>query len=267
MVFPSKPLLCATIWLAVVPKVALSFSSEGREYRQGTALSGWLQNLFPAALQETDDVDKDRQRDFPEQYPATNEINHSIVSGDTGDAQLVRPLLKNTQLESKPLRVVYDANSNGWNYKSFHNAVDGKGAAIIIARGHGTDWFGGYNPKGWAGTGGARPSIAAFLWYTRSDGVPQKLQKVGGGGLACAKDDPDTGIWLGADGLVIPLASGDPKEAQSKLGTYFEKRSDGKQSLFDAGCIKLADLKVLVGEYEDNEAIPYSGAVFDMTSG
>ena len=87
---------------------------------------------------------------------------------DFGDAGFVRPLLKNTQLEKRPLQVVYDAAWQGWNAKAFHKAVDGKGAAVVLCSAVGHGYFGGYNPKGWAGTGGARPSVAAFLFYQKS---------------------------------------------------------------------------------------------------
>jgi hypothetical protein len=150
--------------------------------------------------------------------------------------------------------------------------VDGKGAAIVIA----TTWdgkiVGGYNPKGWASLGGARPSIAAFLFYEQnakdSRRQFQKLQKVGGGGLACARDDPGFGISFGADGLVIDLQPSRERLARSKLGPYFERGPENRSSLFDKnGAAELRELKILVGFYERGEEIPYSGGVLDMTSG
>lgn len=221
----------------------------------------------------------DRELEFPEQYPATYDINeYKNTFKDWGDPSIVRPLLKQTQLEQRALQVAYDANRQGWNVQAFHKAVDGKGAAVVLARGKSGGWLGGYNPKGWSSNGGARPSVAAFLFYTDpKTGQFQKLRKVGGGGLACAKDDPYTGIWLGADGLVIPLAqksslfpSKNSKMAQSFLGTYFERGPNRKLSLFSEkdGCVmELSELKVLVGVYERGEEIPYSGAVLDFTSG
>lgn len=111
--------------------------------------------------------------------------------------------------------------------------------------------------------------MAAFLFYqtTAADGSIQKLGKVGGGGLAYAKDDPDTGIWLGADGLVIPFAAGQPRRAQSKLGTYFERGPEELSSIFEGSVVELTQLKVLVGVYQEGEEIPYPGGVLDMTSG
>jgi hypothetical protein len=253
-----------------------------------------------------------REARYPEQYPATYEPNTDVVreDDDLPEATLVRPLLKNTQLQSRPLKLVYScmtttsSNNNSkdasassplWNPRSFHSAVDGRGAAVVIAtittdrNGTSTSsrMVGGYNPKGWASLGGARPSVAAFLFYERSvatattiatadtartgDDVRcfQKLRKVGGGGLACARDDPAFGISFGPDGLVIGLQPSSERTARSKLGTYYERGPDDRSSLFDGGATsaELIGLKVLVGCYEAGEEIPYSGGVLDMTSG
>lgn len=203
----------------------------------------------------------------------------------------MRPLLKQTMLESRPLQKVFDAELHGWDPRSFHERVDGKGAAVVIATYQDNSGatlsrvVGGYNPKGWSSNGGARPSVAAFLFYetqhndistlsslsTRTESTPtfKKLQKCGGGGLACANDDPNLGISFGPDALVIQLQKQRPYFASSKLGPYFEKGPENLSSLFEksGGCIQLESLKVLTGVYDDNEEIPYSGAVMDMTSG
>ncbi|KAL3921508.1 MAG: hypothetical protein SGILL_002713, partial [Bacillariaceae sp.] len=165
-----------------------------------------------------------------------------------------------------PLQLVYDAQKKGWNPTAFHQAVDGKGASVVIAETVEGNVCGGYNPKGWSSLGGARPSVAAFLFYQKAPGKFQKLQKVGGGGLACARDDPDFGISFGPDALVIGLQPGRERIAQSKLGPYFERGPQDLTSLF-GGVEELMQLKVLVGCYEEGEEIPYSGGVLDMTSG
>lgn len=229
-----------------------------------TKLNGWLENFFepPKSTKKT------RQVEYPEQYPATYELNQVEVDADQtcAEARLVRKLLKNTQLECRPLQVVYDANRVGWNPSSFHSCVDGRGAAVVLAKTRDGKFCGGYNPKGWASLGGARPSVAAFLFYESSPERFQKLQKVGGGGLACARDDPGFGISFGPDGLVIGLQPGRERLAQSKLGPYFERGPQDLASLF-GGSTELVELKVLVGEYASGEEIPYSGGVLDMTSG
>jgi hypothetical protein len=259
-----------------------------QQQESAVQLQGWFDNLFPAPISDSSSsAGSDRQLQYPEQYPATYDISDIKVSSDDADAKIVRPLLKQTQLEFRRLRVAYNARSQGWNPRAFHRAVDGQGAAIILAKAsrisndNSKEWFGGYNPKGWSSLGGARPSVAAFLWYTTTTAATttdtnkggtsatlQKLRKVGGGGLACAKDDGDTGIWLGADGLVIPLDDGnEPRRAQSKLGTYFERGPENLSSILGTGAVELSELKVLVGVYEPGEEIPYAGGVLDMTSG
>ena len=250
---------------------------------------GWLENFFEPPKSPSSSSPS-REIQYPEQYPATYELNTDTVDddGDNNDPSilLVRPLLKNTQLQSRSLQVVYDANKDGWNPTAFHAKVDGNGAAIVVARTatkRGTI-CGGYNPKGWSSLGGARPSVAAFLFYEKTNKNDsstsgrqddnttnyiefQKLRKVGGGGLACARDDPDFGISFGPDGLVISLLQGREKLAQSKLGPYFERGPEDLSSIFEGGAAELSELKVLVGKYDVGEEIPYSGGVLDMTSG
>ncbi len=243
------------------------FQSRGiHPFRNQQRLYGWLEYFFEP--NKSSASAESRQLQYPEQYPATYETNEDVVPEDEGipEALLVRPLLKNTQLQSRPLQLVYDANRDGWNPASFHNAVDGKGASVVLATTKDGSRCGGYNPKGYASLGGARPSVAAFLFYQRGNTF-QKLQKVGGGGLACARDDPGFGISFGPDGLVIGLQDGREKLAASKLGPYFERGPEDLPSLFPSGAVELTDLKVLVGCYDETEEIPYSGGVLDMTSG
>eukprot|EP00980_Cylindrotheca_fusiformis_P029170 scaffold22742_cov139-Cylindrotheca_fusiformis.AAC.3 len=239
-----------------------------------TALYGWFDNFWQTDASGS----TSRQMEYPEQYPATYEANDVILEQDKGDERirLIRPLLKNTQLESRPLELAYQSSRDGWNASAFHSAVDGKGAAVVVATTSEDRIVGGYNPKGWASLGGARPSVAAFLFYyfkkttTVSDQTSwQKLRKVGGGGLACANDDPGFGISFGPDGLVIPLANddNDNKFAYSKLGPYFERGPEDLPSLFSNGRAELLDVQVFVGVYNAGEEIPYAGGVLDMTSG
>ena len=282
---------------------AAHLTNKSRQRRDGrssptstTALPGWLDNFLPKPYdaEASARADARRRQEYPEQYPATYELlpPSSLLPQDgddpTGALVAVRPLLKRTQLECRPLRIAYDANVHGWDAAAFHRRVDGCGAAVILATADdGRCMVGGYNPKGWAGLGGARPSVAAFLFYQKmtskvpteegddeydTDNVEphkwQKLTKVGGGGLACANDDPSGGIYFGPDGLVIPLRAGDrARMAQSKLGPYFERGPEDLSSVFPGGAAVLEDLKVVVGIYEDGEDIPYSGGVMDMTSG
>jgi hypothetical protein len=231
-----------------------------------TARFGWLENFFEP--QKSSSSTYSREVQYPEQYPATYELNDVQLEEDESlaEAKLIRPLLKNTQLQSRPLQLVYDAERDGWNPTAFHCGADGKGAAVVLATTVDGLVCGGYNPKGFASLGGARPSVAAFLFYQKECGTFQKLQKVGGGGLACARDDPNFGISFGPDALVIGLQPRRERIAQSKLGPYYEKGPQELPSLF-GGVTELLQLKVLVGRYEEGEEIPYSGGVLDMTSG
>jgi hypothetical protein len=61
---------------------------------------------------------------FPEQYPATVDEWADPVESDTKDVALLRPLLKNTNLEFRALKLTYDANRDGWNAATFHKKVD-----------------------------------------------------------------------------------------------------------------------------------------------
>jgi len=273
------------VGLLEVPRWSMAYSStpflvrrrQERLSHQGLTIHyGFWKNFFepPESSSSSSSSSSSRQIRYPEQYPATYERNEITLEEDEvlPEAKLVRQLLKNTQLESRELQLVYDANLQGWDSRTFHAAVDGKGAAIVVIKTSDGRICGGYNPKGWASLGGARPSVAAFLFYEKQkeqNGIFffQKLQKVGGGGLACARDDVDYGISFGPDGLVIGLQPGRERIAQSKLGPYFERGPEDLYSIFRGGMTELSDLKILVGKYENEDDIPYSGRVLDMTSG
>jgi hypothetical protein len=240
-----------------------------------TQRHGWfdLDNLFPQLNDE--EAGEDRKRRFPEQYPATYAMGNAQVPSDTTEeAAMLRLLLKQTQLETRPIELAYDASKHGWSAQSFHKQLDGKGGAIVLAttvtkNDNNNYVIGGYNPKGWASMGGSRPSVAAFLYHENAEGRFQKLQKVGGGGMACGRDDPNFGISFGPDSLVIGLQPGREQLASSKLGPYFERGPEERSSLFDSpnAAVRLNSLKVYVGVYDSGEDIPYNGAVMDMTSG
>lgn len=201
---------------------------------------------------------------FPEQYPATVSEWADPVVGDDKDVAILRPLLKNTNLEFRALRLAYSANRDGWNAPAFHAKVDKQGPSLVVATTSGDNLVvGGYNPKGWVSYGEARGSIAAFLFVKnrRSGDAWTKLRKVGGPSLA-QLDYPESGPSFGADSLVIPLAGSDPRRARSKLGSYYERFEDGTNSLFGPGraSATLSDLKVYQGVYGPDEYIPFTDA-------
>jgi hypothetical protein len=204
---------------------------------------------------------------YPEANPATYELLPSNPFDITTEG-FVRPLLKQTQLENRKLKVVYDANRDGYDARIFHQKVDGKGAAIVLCKA-GNAYFGGYNPRGWASLAGARSSKAAFLFYKSgpfSSGPWKKLRALNRGGNSISVDLQDQGIYFGADGLVIPLRKG-CRDVASRLGRFYERGNDPPRNtiLPSAGRnTQLQELKVLVGTYAPGEDIPNSAGVSEL---
>eukprot|EP00892_Ulva_mutabilis_P006174 jgi/Ulvmu1/3929/UM018_0152.1 len=172
-----------------------------------------------------------------ELYPATTDEWAQPVEGDDDEGALLRPMLAQTSIEATPLRLAYDADRDGWSADAFHRAVNTFGAAVVVAGTSGGAIVGGYNPSGWIGLGEDRDSMAAFV-FTWPDGdtakLPLKLPKVGGAAQAVL-DRAESGPLFGPDGLRIPLAASDPKQAFSKLGSYYARRPDGARNLFADG--------------------------------
>eukprot|EP00592_Proboscia_alata_P003539 CAMPEP_0194371610 /NCGR_PEP_ID=MMETSP0174-20130528/20028_1 /TAXON_ID=216777 /ORGANISM="Proboscia alata, Strain PI-D3" /LENGTH=296 /DNA_ID=CAMNT_0039149777 /DNA_START=29 /DNA_END=920 /DNA_ORIENTATION=+ len=201
---------------------------------------------------------------FPEQYPGTKTEFADPLSSDNPDMARIRPLLKNTNLETRAMKLTYDAKKMGWDPEIFHGAVDKLGGGVVVCTTTDGLVCGGYNPKGWVGYGEARGSIAAFLFVLDSansgtSGLT-KLLKVGGPGLA-QMDLPESGPSFSPDALVIPMSRYDPKAARSKLGSYYERFEDGGNSLFgDESKVQLRDLKVYHGIYKEGEYIPFTDA-------
>lgn len=204
------------------------------------------------------------RENFPEQYPAVLDEWADPVATDDKDMAKLRPLLKNTNLENRGLKLTYSANRDGWNPNAFHRKVDKLGGGLVVCTTKDGLVCGGYNPKGWVGYGEARGSIAAFLYvYKRGlDALPSKLRKVGGPSLA-QQDLPEIGPSFGADSLVIPMGKREPRLARSKLGSYYERFPDGTNTLFGGSrgsTVELKDLKVYHGVYAEGEYIPFTDA-------
>jgi hypothetical protein len=205
------------------------------------------------------------ERSDAESKPAT----YKLQGGEFGFSPeaIVRPLLKQTQLEKRKLQTVYNAKKDGWNARAFHQRVDGKGASVVLAKVKG-QWIGGYNPRGWASLGGARSSVASFVFYQKLFGIGgwKKLRVSRTGSMACGRDDFDSGIYFGADALVIPLIGKKPRNVASRLGYYFECGPENKTTLLP---VKAADatvdeLYVVSGVYAEGEDIPNSGGVSEL---
>lgn len=209
-------------------------------------------------------TDDEQENAYPEGKLAT----YDLMPGEfgLGPEAIVRPLLKQTQLQNRKLKVTYDASKHGWDARAFHAMVDGKGASVVLAKCRG-QWIGGYNPRGWASLGGVRSSMASFLFHQKNLlGGWQKLRVARNGSMACAKDEYDTGIYFGADSLVIPLTGDRPKLCLSRLGYYFEEGPKNKSTLLPVkgADSSISELYVISGVYDKGEVIPNSGGVSEL---
>lgn len=126
-------------------------------------------------------------------------------------SQLVSPsvlvsIVAGTNLDKKrtPLQRVYKASNDGWSAIAFHDAVDGMGSGVLVARGITGVTFGGYNPNGWRSTDDYYGSTAALLWCLQQ-GNKNKVVKlpVLAGGNCAVLDYAASGPCFGAADLVI----------------------------------------------------------------
>lgn len=106
------------------------------------------------------------------------------------------------------LKCVYKASRDGWNALNFHDAVDEKGSALVVARTLSGTTFGGFNPVGWRSTDDYYTSTAAFLWCSAGGGRIYKFPVLAGGNAAVF-DYATAGPCFGSSDLII----GPPKAA------------------------------------------------------
>ena len=175
-----------TSWERPAPRDLEAAAATGEPLQSGKA-EGW-ESIFAGffsslgASPEQMGMGRFDRNKFPELFPATLTEFAAPVDGDDADVVLFRPLLARTSLETRPLRLAFDADRDGWDARSFHQQVDRLGPGVVLARTEGGAVLGGYNPKGWVGLGEYRGSLAAFL-YTWPDGDTRqraiKLRKVG----------------------------------------------------------------------------------------
>ena len=243
-------------------------ASAGEQKDLGESLFGF----FFGAPEEGEIAGIARTGGAPDTYPATKTEFAAPVQGDSAEVAVLRPMLKNTNLEFLPLRLAYDASTHGWSARSWHSKVDKTGPCVVVAQTKGGAYCGGYAPKGFVGVGENRGSIAAFL-FTWPDGDTSKavvkLQKIGGAGLATI-DEPETGPRFGSDGFVVRLESGAERMANSKLGPYYEALPGGGRSIFAPGegtksqgaiVTELVQLRTYVGVWPEGERIPFDGVI------
>jgi len=231
-----------------------------------------LYDFFFGAPVEGEVAGLARTAGAPDTYPATKTEFADPVEGDSAEVQLLRPMLKNTNLEVLSLRLAYDSSKHDWGASNWHAKVDRTGPCLVIAKTKGGAYCGGYAPKGFAGYGENRGSIAAFL-FTWPDGDTTKPvvkpQKIGGAGLATI-DMPETGPRFGSDGFVVRMDPGNERRADAKLGPYYEAMPGGGRSIFspDEGtkvqgsvATELTMLRTYVGIWPEGERIPFDGAI------
>ena len=110
----------------------------------------------------------------------------------------------------------YRATRDGWSAIDFHERVDGRGSAIVVAMSRSGRVFGGYNPLGWMSTDDYGNSNSAFLWFRAGGvrGAAVKLPILTGGNTAIF-DYATSGPNFGASDLCI----GPPRAAVMGLFT------------------------------------------------
>lgn len=191
------------------------------------------------------------------------------LPSDVGEALLLRPLLKQTQLEFLPLALAFDAAAHGWSAAAFHSRLDGLGAAILVAETAFGEVFGGYNSKGWLGYGDWRDAISAFLYVLSPPGAEEpaeKLAKVGGSGMAIIDEAGGSPTW-GPDGLKVSLEA---RSARSRLGSYYARRRDGSRTLWSEAqgpSTSIISVRVYVGLGETAKAAGYKPSLLQWQPG
>lgn len=258
-------------WIVPTPRkacVTRSLEISMKEGDRKPAQNDFISRLVSAFLPTPEDVGLTRYdtNTRPENYPATKTEFAPLLPEDKADKNiaLIRQTLAKTNLANRKLKLVYNANKDGWRKDVFHSKVDKLGPAIVLARSVSGGVFGGYNPTGWVNYGEYRGSIAAFLFYfPQGDDTkrPIKLQKIGGAGLA--QVDDGGGPRFGSEGLTIPLSKESPQKCRVKLGLYYERTPEGKNTFLPSGKMEdeLSELFVYTGIYEQGEPIPYSDAL------
>ena len=114
----------------------------------------FLTSFVKRFLPTPEDVGLTRSGNRIENYPAVLDKYAEILKEDGNDDRaLIRQTLAQTNLEFRPLKLLYDADRDGWSAKKFHNKVDKMGPAVVIATTKSGGVIGGYNPTGWVNLG------------------------------------------------------------------------------------------------------------------
>lgn len=121
------------------------------------------------------------------------------------DTTLLRAIVQDTYLErmADNVQCVYKATQDGWSAIDFHEAVDGRGSGIVVARTMTGQIFGGYNANGWRSTDDYYSSTASFLWYSSNGSKKGIKLPVVSGGDAAVFDYATSGPCFGAADCII----------------------------------------------------------------
>ena len=122
--------------------------------------------------------------------------------------------------------------------------------------------------SGWLGYGDWRDAISAFIftWPSGDTSVPAlKMPKTGGSGMAII-DEPGAGPKFGPSGLEVNL---DQRSAKARLGSYYERRPDGKRTLWstETPTVALESVRVYVGLTETAKAANYAPSMLQWQPG
>jgi len=150
---------------------------------------------------------------------------------------------------------INQATKDGWSAINFHNCVDGRGSAIVVALSKSGKLFGGYNPLGWMSSDDYGNSNGAFLWFLQDNtGTAIKCPILAGGNTAIF-DYATGGPNFGAADLCI----GPPRAAV--LGGFAGPDVENSSSV--AGNLKRGKSSV-GGAYDYQKGWPVSGE-FQLT--
>ena len=150
------------------------------------------------------------------------------------------------------LSLLIQATKDGWSAINFHNCVDGKGSAIVVALSKSSrKLFGGFNPLGWMSTDDYGNSNAAFLWFQDNGkgGAIQKCPILTGGNTAIF-DYATSGPNFGA----VDLCIGPPRAAV--MGGFAGPDVENSSSV--AGNLKRGKSSV-GGAYDFKKGWPVNG--------
>ena len=143
------------------------------------------------------------------------------------------------------------ATKDGWSAVNFHDCVDGKGSAVVVALSKSGKLFGGYNPLGWMSSDDYGNSNGAFLWF--QDNSKNKVAikcPILAGGNAAIFDYATGGPNFGA----VDLCIGPPRAAV--LGGFAGPDAEDSESI--AGDLRRGKSSV-GGAYEYVGGWPVAG--------